>query len=92
MMSYLQQKIIERNPEAAKAKKGKANVVISFVVDKDGTIKDAAVKRPIESCATCNDEALNAVKGMPKSKWTAGTKLYQKVKVRLTILVPFNIN
>lgn len=62
-------------------------VMITFVVEKDGTISDAKVVRSVAS--SLDQEALRMVKSMPK--WTPGKQNGNPVRVRYTIPVVFRL-
>lgn len=60
-------------------------VVISFMVEKDGSITDAKIVKSLDS--TFDQAALRAVKAMPK--WIPGTMNGQRVKTKYTIPIIF---
>lgn len=66
-------------------------VVVSFVVAKDGSIKDAKVRRDIGG--GCGKEALRVVKDMTKlpEKWTPGKQRGRAVGVRYNLPVKFRL-
>lgn len=80
----------ERNmqyPTTAIAIGIQGRVMITFVVEKDGTISDAKVVRSVAS--SLDQEALRMVKSMPK--WTPGKQNGNPVRVRYTIPVVFRL-
>lgn len=62
-------------------------VYVEFVVDKDGSVEDAKLKRGVS--AGLDKEALRAVKSMPK--WNPGKMNGKSVKCRFTIPVDFKL-
>ena len=65
--------------------------VIQFVVDKDGSVKDANVVRDIG--AGCGEAALKVVNAMNNlsEKWTPGKQRGRNVKVFYTLPVRFKL-
>ena len=62
LQSYLDKNL--KRPRAAKKKENKRPVVVSFVVEKDGSITNVAIKEGVHP--SMDEEALRVVKGMPK--------------------------
>ena len=60
-------------------------VIISFIVEKDGSISNAKITRPLEPY--CDGEAMRVVKAMPK--WIPGRNKGQEVAVIYTIPITF---
>lgn len=71
---------------AVKAKK-QGRVIVTFIVQKDGSITHAKIVRSIDP--ELDAEALRVVKGMPK--WTPGTQLGKPVSVKYTLPVKFSL-
>ena len=71
---------------AVKAKK-EGRVIVTFIVQKDGSITHAKIVRSIDP--ELDAEALRVVKGMPK--WTPGTQLGKPVSVKYTLPVKFSL-
>lgn len=71
---------------AVKAKK-QGRVIVTFIVQKDGSITHAKIDRSIDP--ELDAEALRVVKGMPK--WTPGTQLGKPVSVKYTLPVKFSL-
>ena len=71
---------------AVKAKK-QGRVIVTFIVQKDGSITHAKIARSIDP--ELDAEALRVVKGMPK--WTPGTQLGKPVSVKYTLPVKFSL-
>ncbi len=89
LMHYIYGQI--RYPEEARKNNITGKVVIQFVVDKKGKIKDGKVLRDIGG--GCGEEALRVVNEMnylPKS-WSPGTQRGRAVNVLFTLPVSFGI-
>lgn len=71
---------------AVKAKK-QGRVIVTFIVQKDGSITHAKIARSINP--ELDAEALRVVKGMPK--WTPGTQLGKPVSVKYVLPVKFSL-
>ncbi len=83
-------KFIYRNikyPEKARDDGSEGTVVISFVVEKDGSIVHPKIVRNI--AGGCGEEALRVVKKMPK--WTPGKQRGQTVRVQFNLPVKFKL-
>jgi TonB family protein len=74
-------------PKAAKEKGVQGTVYVSFVVEKDGSIREAKVIRGIGY--SCDEEALRVIKGMPA--WTPGTQNGKAVRVQFNMPVKFKL-
>lgn len=74
-------------PEEAKKNGTQGRVVVQFVVDKDGSITDAKIVKSVSS--ELDAEALRVVKIMPK--WTPGEQKGEKVRVKFTLPVQFQL-
>lgn len=83
LMSYLGSHV--RYPTEAVNKKLSGQVIVQFVVNKDGTPVDATVVNTTSKIF--NEAALNAIKGMPK--WKPGEQDGKKVRVKFTLPVNF---
>lgn len=86
IMDYLQKNL--RYPEAAKKAGTQGRVTVQFVVDKDGSIKDPKVVRPIDK--DMDAEAVRLIASMPK--WKPGMQKGQAVAVKYTLPVKFSLN
>lgn len=73
-------------PEEAKEQGIVGTVIVSFVVKKDGTIKDAFILKDIGG--GCGDEALAVVNKMPL--WEPGIHKDKKVNVKLNLPIKFS--
>lgn len=85
LMKYLTDNI--RYPEAAKKAGIQGRVIVQFVVDKDGSIKNVRTLRGVNS--DLDAEAIRVIQSMPK--WKPGTQKGEPVKVKYTIPVMFRI-
>ena len=86
MMKYIQENI--KYPQSAKDNKIEGRVFVSFVVEKDGSITNAAVLRGIDK--ECDAEALRVVSSMPK--WTPGQHKGEVVRTQFTIPIYYKFN
>ena len=86
MMRYIQENI--KYPQSAKDNKIEGRVFVSFVVEKDGSITNAAVMRGIDK--ECDAEALRVVSSMPK--WTPGQQDGKNVRTQFTIPIYYKFN
>jgi len=78
-----------RYPEVAKEAGIQGKVYISFVVEKDGSIKDVKVLRGIPGGKMCDNEAIRVVKNMPK--WSPGKQRGKPVRVSYNLPVQFTL-
>ena len=85
MMQWLSQNI--QYPKEAVDGHIEGRVMVSFVVEKDGSISNAEVKRSIHELL--DKEALRVVSAMPK--WKPGMENGQPVRARFNIPVTFEI-
>ena len=86
MMQYLSSNI--RYPEDAKESGAQGRVIVSFIVEKDGSISNAKVAKPTYS--SLDEEALRVVNAMPK--WVPGKQNGEAVRVKYSIPVSFRLN
>ncbi len=85
MMEYLRDNI--KYPQAAKETGITGRVLVSFVVERDGSITNAKVDRDIGG--GCGAEALKVIKSMPK--WEPGKQRGKSVRVEVRMPVAFNL-
>lgn len=62
-------------------------IVVSFVVEKDGSITDIKIEKASTSCPPCNAEVLRIVKAMPKWQPAQNAGLNVRSSVRLPIIL-----
>jgi protein TonB len=74
-------------PEAARINNITGRVIVKFVVDRKGHIRDCEVAKGIGS--GCDEEALRVVKNMPK--WKPGRINNKPVKVHFTLPISFQL-
>ena len=86
MMRYIQENI--KYPQSAKDNKIEGRVFVTFVVEKDGSITNAAVMRGIDK--ECDAEALRVVSSMPK--WNPGQHKGEVVRTQFTIPIIYKFN
>ncbi|SMO54730.1 M56 family metallopeptidase [Solitalea koreensis] len=77
-----------RYPQLAKQKGTQGRVTVSFVVAKDGSIKDPQVLRGIGN--GCDEEAIRIVQSMPN--WTPGKQNGKPVNVRFALPIVFRLD
>ena len=85
LLKYLAANI--KYPASAVKAKKQGRVIVTFIVQKDGSITHAKIARSIDP--ELDAEALRVVKGMPK--WTPGTQLGKPVSVKYTLPVKFSL-
>ncbi len=85
LMNYLRKDM--KYPKEAQDKGIQGRVIVQFVVNKDGSICDAKVVKPVDPLLDA--EALRAVNAMPK--WTPGKQKGEPVRVRFTLPLSFHL-
>lgn len=85
LFEYLQKNI--KYPPVARENGIQGRVYVTFVVDKDGKIKDAKILRGIGG--GCDEEALRVVRSMPE--WKAGRQNGRSVQVQYNLPVNFTL-
>ena len=85
LMKYLQKEI--RYPKEAQALGIQGRVIVQFVVNKDGSICDAKVVKPVDP--QLEAEAVRVVRSMPN--WIPGKQRGEPVRVRFTLPVMFRL-
>jgi TonB family protein len=86
MLDYIAQNIIY--PVVAKKNRVTGRVYVSFVVDKDGNVREAKILRGIGG--GCDEEALRVVEAMPP--WNAGFHKGRPVNVQYNLPIHFTLN
>jgi TonB family protein len=74
-----------RYPKAAREQNIQGRVILTFVVEKDGSVSDIKVLRGVG--AGCDEEAVRVIKAMPK--WTAGKQNGKTVRTQFSVPVQF---
>ena len=85
MLKYLADNI--KYPASAVKAKKQGRVIVTFIVQKDGSVTHAKIAKSIDP--ELDAEALRVVKGMPK--WTPGTQNGKPVSVRYSVPVKFSL-
>lgn len=85
MMTFMIQNT--KYPAEAIAKGTQGRVIVQFIVDKEGNLKDIHVLRSVDPLLDA--EAIRMVSSMPK--WTPGKSMGQPVNVQFTLPVQFNL-
>ncbi len=75
-------------PAAARENNIQGRVILSFVIEKDGTLSQIKVVQGIGG--GCDDEAIRVLKKAPK--WTPGRQNGQAVRVQFTLPIYFKLN
>ena len=78
-----------RYPKEAKEEGIQGNVVLTFVVDKTGKVKNVIIVRSSGN-KSLDEEAVRVVESMPE--WTPGKNKGKPANVRWQILVQFSLN
>lgn len=86
LLKYVSETI--QYPDVAKKESIQGRVIVTFIVDKEGTIKNAKVMRGID--ASLDNEALRVVNSMPR--WNPGKHKGENVSVRFTFPVRFDLD
>lgn len=76
-----------RYPQMAKDNNISGKVLVGFIVDAQGYVKDVKLIRGIGS--GCDEEAIRVIKNMPQ--WTPGKQGGKPVKVMFTIPISFTM-
>lgn len=86
VMEYLRQNVVY--PEQARKDSVEGRVVVSFVIEKDGSITKPAVVRSLHPLLDA--EALRVVVAMPK--WSPGMTMGKRVAVKYNLPVTFKLD
>jgi len=86
LYKYLSQNIVY--PQKARENGISGRVVISFVVEKDGTVSNAKVLHDIGG--GCGEEGLRIVNSMPK--WVPGKQGGKPVRCQFNLPISFSLN
>jgi periplasmic protein TonB len=85
MVAYIQKNV--KYPPLARENGIQGKVYVSFIVDKDGGIKDVQLKRGIGG--GCDEEATRVIRSMPS--WSVGKQNGRAVQVSFTVPVNFRL-
>lgn len=86
MMEFLSKNI--KYPVEAQKKELQGRVVVSFVVEKDGSLSDVKVAKSVDP--QLDEEALRVVKSMPN--WTPGMQNGKAVRVKYYVPISYRLN
>lgn len=86
MMEFLSKNI--KYPVEAQKKELQGRVVVSFVVEKDGSLSDVKVAKSVDP--QLDEEALRVVKSMPN--WTPGMHNGKAVRVKYYVPISYQLN
>jgi TonB family protein len=84
-MNYMKNNL--KYPVEAQKNKVEGRVIVRFVVDKDGTIKDVEIKRGLSS--ETDAEAVRVINAMPK--WVPGRQKGEAVAVYFTLPILYKL-
>lgn len=76
-----------RYPMICKQQKIQGDVLVSFIVEKDGSVSDVTAVKKVH--ANLNTEAVRVVKSL--KEWTPGIKDGQPVRVQSAVYVTFSL-
>ena len=85
LFEYLSKNV--KYPADAEKQKIEGRVLVSFVVNTDGSITDISVER--KAFPSLDAEAVRVISGMPK--WIPGEQKGQKVRVKYTVPLNFHL-
>lgn len=85
LFEYLQKNV--KYPVDAEKKKVEGRVLVTFVVNTDGSITDIEVVR--KTFPSLDAEAVRVISGMPR--WKPGEQKGQKVRVKYTVPLTFRL-
>ena len=85
LLEYIKNNI--KYPEKSMENKIQGRVLVTFVVNKDGSISDAEVVKSVDP--ELDAEALRVISGMPA--WTPGKQKGETVRVKFTVPVAFKL-
>lgn len=86
MMKYIADNL--RYPAKAEDAGIQGRVIISMIIEKDGSISNPSITRSVNP--DLDAEAIRIISNMPK--WNPGTQRGEKVRVRYTVPVMFRLN
>jgi periplasmic protein TonB len=87
MFKYLGDNIVY--PKSAKKLGITGTVYVYFIIDRNGNVRDAEVKRGVKNGEDLNEEALRVVKGMPQ--WEPGYQNGKAASVQFTLPITFKL-
>ena len=75
-------------PQEAKETGISGTSYVSFVVEKDGSVTDVELLRDFKKCPSCDKEAMNVARKMPK--WSPGIQFGRVVRVQYNMPIKFS--
>ena len=84
-MKYISKNLIY--PQIAKEIGIQGRVIVSFVIEKDGSLTNIKVAKDIGG--NCGEEAVRIIKSMPK--WTPGKNKGKVVRTQISIPIIFSL-
>lgn len=87
LRKYIQKNVVY--PEMAKEAGVEGTVYVTFVVGRDGKVRNVKVARGIPGGKSCDKEAVRVVESMPA--WTPGKQRGKAVSVNYTLPVKFRL-
>lgn len=87
LFKYLGDNIVY--PKSAKKLGISGTVYVYFIIDRNGNVRDAEVKRGVKDGEDLNEEALRVVKGMPQ--WEPGYQNNKPASVQFTLPITFKL-
>lgn len=85
-LNYIEDKIFPKNDWVSHEQRIHGRVVLSFVVEKDGSITDVLIERGVDGL---DKGAVDIIKGMPN--WIPGERNGEIVRVRYTLPITFRL-
>lgn len=85
LMNYLKENV--HYPASARASRTQGKVIVSLIIDRNGTPTNVKVVRGIGK--GCDEEAIRLIKAMPK--WNPGKDKGKEVRVQLNLPVRFQL-
>ena len=85
MYTFISKNVIY--PAVAKANRIQGRVIVSFVVEKDGSISNPVIVKSVDP--SLDEEALRVIKAMPK--WIPGRQKGETVRVKYTVPITFRL-
>ena len=83
MLKFIQEN--RQYPEAAKANDVHGKVMVTFIIERDGSLSDVKVMRGLGS--GCDEEAIRVIQSMPK--WKPGKQRGKEVRTSMILPVTF---
>ncbi|MFM7006840.1 MAG: energy transducer TonB [Flavobacteriales bacterium] len=88
-LKYINENFNSRVQGCGDFEKRDERIVVSFVIEKDGSITNIEIEKASASCPPCNAEVLRIVKAMPNWKPAQNAGLNVRSSVRLPIILNF---